>query len=615
MKNLFVKLLCVFAFILFMALNVFAAGDLNITSVTYDNSAAFLSINSFDNETYEFGSKPKLYIVEDENKAYFDINSAILKCPAQDLVLSSDGIKEIMVKQFSTNPNIVRVVINYNEGFNPNNIQLRRLNNTLFVRFNHPQLQNYYFQHTYSDLADSVKPVYEALTIQTPVLASENNVLSQINSAFNLGATTEEQNYILTKKDLILPNNYYEDKIVLKSGMPYITVVGSVSLTKPIRLSNPERTAFDIPGALVNPAIRNREVYFGQNETIKIGQFDKSTARVVITSQNAGKYVPVIYGDAQRLLFIDKSAGNSKSLFSSNSVLRSVSDEINDLKSHSIKLVFSKPVVYGFDRTSSGLDVNLYNVDKIDDMDLKSAFIFDGINVSKTNKGYYKLSIPDIELVDVHTGADAKTLRLKIKHAQVALPENVEPVIAVEPVVPHRASNKKYIVIDPGHGGSDCGATRNGVYEKHITLDVSKRVADLLRKKGYEVFMTREKDETVSLQERVEISEGIAPDVFISIHVNSSNSESPHGLETHYYKDNSLMLAKTVHASMLNNIKAYNRGLFKSKFYVINHTTAPAVLVEIGFLSNSSERAQLVSENRKQATAKAIAEGINDYFR
>ena len=134
-------------------------------------------------------------------------------------------------------------------------------------------------------------------------------------------------------------------------------------------------------------------------------------------------------------------------------------------------------------------------------------------------------------------------------------------------------------------------------------------------KKGYDVYMTRDKDEFVSLQDRVTISENISPDIFVSIHVNSSNAESPNGLETHYYKDNSLQLAKTVHASLLNNIKANNRGLFKSKFYVINHTTAPAILIEIGFISNTAERAQLVSESRKQATAKAIAEGIHEYLK
>ncbi|MGN0031047.1 MAG: N-acetylmuramoyl-L-alanine amidase [Candidatus Gastranaerophilaceae bacterium] len=614
MKNIFGKALLIFAFILLTAIRVFAA-DLNITSVTYDNSSAFLSINTFDNEDYSFSASPKLYIVEDENKAYFDISSAVLKCPAQDLVLTSAGIKEIMVKQFSTNPNIVRVVIYYNEGFNPNDIQLRKLNNTLFVRFNHPQLQNYYFQHVYAENSGSVKPVYENINIQSPVLASQNNVLNQINSAFNIGNSPDAQNYVLTKKDLILPTKYYIDNITLKNGTVHITGIGSLTLVKPIHLTNPDRAAFDIPGAIVNPSVRNKEVFINQNETIKIGQFDKDMARIVITSPNALNYVPIIFGDTQRLVFADKSSGNIQSISSAKSVLRSINDEINDLKSHSIKLVFSKPILYGFEKTSKGLEVNLYNVDKMSDIDIKSAFIFEGIQLEKTNKGFYRLTIPDIENIDVHAGVDAKTLRLKIKHSTVALPEKVEPVIVVEPVVPHRAAGKKYVVIDPGHGGSDCGATRNGIYEKNITLDVSKRVAELLKKKGYEVVMTRSSDETVSLQERVEISENVSPDVFVSIHVNSSSSEAPNGLETHYYKDNSLMLAKTVHASMLNHIKANNRGLFKSKFYVINHTTAPAILVEIGFISNSAERGQLVSESRKQATAKAIAEGINDYFK
>ena len=171
------------------------------------------------------------------------------------------------------------------------------------------------------------------------------------------------------------------------------------------------------------------------------------------------------------------------------------------------------------------------------------------------------------------------------------------------------------MVIDAGHGGSDCGALRNNINEKDITLDISKRVQTLLEKKGYVVAMTRTDDSYVSLQDRVEFSEIFNPDIFVSIHVNSSNSDTPNGLETHYYKENSLMLAKYVHAAMLNNISAKDRGLFKSKFYVINHTTAPAILVETGFISNPSERAQLITESRKNATAKAIVEGIDEYFK
>ena len=613
MKNIFVKLFCLFAFILSFALSSFAA-DLSINSVVYDNSAAFLTINSFDNDEYVFSAPPKLFILREENKAYFDINAAILKCSVQDLVITSPEVKEIVVSQFSTNPNIVRVVISYNEGYNPYNIQFKRINNSFYVTFKAPSMNNYYFQPVYAETA--VPESYENTVIQSPVVASSNNMLGQINSAFNLGPTTEDKNFILSKKDMTLPTKFYIDNVNFKNNEIIVTGVGSLTLSKPIYLSNPARVAYDIPNSIVNPVIRNKDIKFNQTDSIKIGQFSRNTARIVITAQKPENYIPVIFGDTQRLVFINKTASPFQNM-SSKANLTSAYDDINDLKSHTMKLVFSKPVIFGVDRTKTGLDLSFYNVDRYQDVDLKAALIFEGIKMTSMNDGGAKLSISGTsdDIFDIHLGSDGKTVRIKTKLNEIKTPIKEEPVIIVEPVVPQKIANKKYIVVDPGHGGSDCGATRNGIYEKDITLDVSKRVVALLEKKGYIVEMTRTKDETVSLQDRVEFSENVNPDIFVSIHVNSSNSESPNGLETHYYKDNSLRLAKNVHASLLNHINANDRGLFKSKFYVINHTTAPAILVEIGFISNASERAQIVSESRKQATAKAIAEGIYEYFK
>ena len=181
--------------------------------------------------------------------------------------------------------------------------------------------------------------------------------------------------------------------------------------------------------------------------------------------------------------------------------------------------------------------------------------------------------------------------------------------------MPKGTDGKFKVVIDAGHGGSDVGATRNGVYEKYITIDVAKRVEKMLKAQGYGVLMTRSDDSYVSLQDRVAFSEAYSPDIFVSIHVNSSTIETPNGIETHYYHPESIPLAQTVHASLISSINAHDRGTFKSKFYVINHTTSPAILVEMGFLSNTAERGQLVTNDRKQATAKAIVEGINNYFK
>lgn len=621
MKNIFIKLFCLFTFILSFATCTVADETLGITSVIYDNSSSIVTINSFDNTDFNFSSQPKLYVVQDENKAYFDINSAILKCPVQDLVLSKGDIKEIVVSQFSTNPNIVRVVISYKQGFNPANIQLKKLNNTLFVRLKNPIISNYYFQQVYEDVAKS--GIFETSGVQSPVTVANSSLVGQINSAFKLGQTTDDKNYVLVKKDLLLNSKFYIDNLTFKSNNVVITGFGSLTVTKPMYLSNPSRVAFDIPNAIVNPAIRNKDFKFNQTESVKIGQFDKNTARIVITSSTPSRYIPVIYGDGERLVIVDKLNVSPTGLYTSKVNLNNVLYEKNDTKTHSMKLLFSKPVVYGLERTSGAIELLLYNVDKYTEGSIKSTLkntAFSNVKITSLSQGGVKFVVPveNEDNIDIHAGADGKTIRIKEQFNKLAeLPKpKVEPVVTVPSIVvpTKKETNKHYVVIDAGHGGSDVGATRNGVYEKNITLDVSKRVANLLRKKGYIVEMTRTTDTYVSLQDRVAISEDINPDVFVSIHVNSSNSDSPTGLETHYYKDNSLELAKYVHASLLNHVNSKDRGLFKSRFYVINHTTAPAILVEIGFISSPVERAQLVSESRKQATAKAIAEGINDYF-
>ncbi|MBQ3641145.1 N-acetylmuramoyl-L-alanine amidase, partial [bacterium] len=152
------------------------------------------------------------------------------------------------------------------------------------------------------------------------------------------------------------------------------------------------------------------------------------------------------------------------------------------------------------------------------------------------------------------------------------------------------------------------------IYEKDITLDITKRVEKILKEKGYDVKMTRTDDSYVSLQDRVAFSESYSPDIFVSVHVNSSVKPEITGIETHYYHQESMSLAQTVHASLASTIHSNDRGLFKSKFYVINHNTSPAILIEIGFISNTEERNQMLSETRKQQTAQSIADGIQKYL-
>ena len=211
------------------------------------------------------------------------------------------------------------------------------------------------------------------------------------------------------------------------------------------------------------------------------------------------------------------------------------------------------------------------------------------------------------DIVKIEQSVDSKALKITIKKSQL---QEIKPTI-----LPRRSKTKNKVVLDAGHGGSDYGAIREGINEKDINLDVTQRVEALLKSKGYKVALTRKDDTFVSLEDRVSISESEEPEIFVSIHVNSAVSTDPNGIETHYYHDYSKDLAETVHKHMIKEVGAKDRGLFKSKFYVINHTTDPAILVEIGFLSNENERNELLTDKRKQQTAKAIAEGIIEYLK
>ena len=307
---------------------------------------------------------------------------------------------------------------------------------------------------------------------------------------------------------------------------------------------------------------------------------------------------------------------NSKKV-DQNALLSNVSDIIAydkeriDDQTSSMILSFNHPVVHGIERTNNNLNIYLYNVSKYSEELFNSTYsnsVFADAKITLMPKIGMILSIPleNDSLVRTFLGADGKSIKIKVRGVKKSAKQH-----AVQP----KRNGARTVVIDAGHGGSDYGAIRDNINEKDITLDVSKRLKTLLQKQGYNVIMTRDTDEYLSLQERCDITEAAHPDIFVSVHVNSSVKPEITGVETHYYHQESLALAQTVHAAIASNIKSNNRGLFKSKFYVINHTTVPAILCEIGFISNDSERSQLNGDKRKQDTAKAIMEGVNNYFK
>ena len=627
MKKIF-KYLLIFLFIIFtFTLKANAEEIFKITSANFDTSNAMIMLSAKEGNAGTIMESVRLVTLENPKRAYFDIDSAVLSIPKQDWTFNSQGIKQVKISQFSTNPNKVRVVMYYDEGYDISQVKFLRLKNNIILKLKNNGYSDTYFQNTYRDEHASSSDFYEYLTVTTPVTKKDaaDDIVDQLQRAFNTTIpklTTPEQS---EKLQLRLNTKYYIENVTAKPNAVLINGFGALTIEKPLILTNPSRIVFDLSNTLVAQNLRNKTFKLNDTDSFKIGQFSVNKARVVITTNAVEDYIPIFSSDNQSLLIANYKTVKASTLYSNTNNMIAFSNKKIDAQTSAMTLSFNAPVVHGIDRTNTEAMIYLYNTNNYNETTFKNTFAntaFAKAKVELIPQIGLKVSVPiqQNSLINTYLGADGKTIKLQVKAPKAATTVATTKPATTTTVTTHAVTTKvpkgtRKVVIDAGHGGSDYGAIRNGINEKDITLDVAKRVEALLKKEGYAVKMTRTSDVYVSLQGRCDISNAYDPDIFVSIHVNSSVRPEITGIETHYYHQESMSLAQTLHSSLASNINSKNRGLFKSKFYVINHTTAPSILMEIGFISNDGERAQLVSEKRKQDTAKSIAEGVKNYFK
>ncbi len=231
------------------------------------------------------------------------------------------------------------------------------------------------------------------------------------------------------------------------------------------------------------------------------------------------------------------------------------------------------------------------------------------------------------------------------------------PTPTPAPFVPSAGAERLPIVIDPGHGGDDTGAVGpDGRLEKDLVLQVARRVAGALEARGHTVRLTRTGDETRALTDRTALANRVGAKAFISLHANASTVSAVRGAETYYMSlDESasdahaaataelenragngrhertaldLILWDLAQAEVLNEsarlalvvqrrlnalLGLKDRGVKQAPFVVLTGATMPAVLVEVGFLSNPDETRMLADSDYQQRLAEAIALGIEDF--
>lgn len=169
------------------------------------------------------------------------------------------------------------------------------------------------------------------------------------------------------------------------------------------------------------------------------------------------------------------------------------------------------------------------------------------------------------------------------------------------------------VVIDAGHGGKDKGGSWGKVYEKHLALDTAFRLERYLKIKGYKVVMTRSTDEYLTLARRASIANQYNNAIFVSIHINKASRTGATGIETFYYSGKGQKLGQEVQSKMIAKVGATDRGNKRASYHVIKNSKNPAILAEIGFVSNSGDRQRMKNGHYRDAIAKAIADGIVEY--
>ncbi|MGE5390127.1 MAG: N-acetylmuramoyl-L-alanine amidase [Deltaproteobacteria bacterium] len=189
-----------------------------------------------------------------------------------------------------------------------------------------------------------------------------------------------------------------------------------------------------------------------------------------------------------------------------------------------------------------------------------------------------------------------------------------------------KKSGEKVVVLDPGHGGTAPGSSGSFLKEKDVNLAVALKVGDLLQQRGIKVEYTRTGDTTMSLSEEVEVGNAADATVFVSMHCNSSNNPGPSGTETYFYapledpelyvqREERSRLANLIQSKMIARIGLVDRGVKDNQaFYVLNHTSMPSALVEMGFINNPEEEKLLAQEETREQIAYAIADAIQEYL-
>jgi N-acetylmuramoyl-L-alanine amidase len=397
------------------------------------------------------------------------------------------------------------------------------------------------------------------------------------------------------------------------------------------RIDNPDRIFFDLKNAYLASALKgkNFDVDDGLVKKVRVAQFQPGKARIVIETEGDATYNASLLLNPPRLIIdVHGEDTSPKQLSAATSTNEAVDTGIAKVA----------PAAERLAHNSSTLPKKVV-VEADDDSPNDSAGFLPQKPIAKTAK--------------------ASTSSRTTKHQIVTSTREAQPTLNGDRSL-IRALGLKIgkIVIDPGHGGHDTGTIGpNGLLEKDLVLDVSRRLSKLLEARlGAEVVLTRRDDTFIPLETRTSIANQEQADLFVSVHANSSHDPDARGVETYYLNftsspealevaarenaasdkdihelqdlvkkialkekiEESREFASDVQQSLHNGLAAKSagirdRGVKKAPFVVLIGANMPSILAEISFISNPSDEKRLKGPEYRQRIAESLYRGISRY--
>ncbi len=414
-------------------------------------------------------------------------------------------------------------------------------------------------------------------------------------------------------------NNSYNlviKKISTKKNQIILSGTGNFIICEPLLIKEPNRLVFDIPNSILDSNDLAKTIELENKDIVRIGQFESNTARLVVETSNPDKYITAVTPDTQSMVIAPEDELDFSVLKQTfaDANIRDINVYQIDKDTTKIILSSNSPIYHNIKHKldSKQTSLSLFNV-SVPKQNMLAKFKetnhLKGVNIKELEKGTkWLFSTNKAVQFETRLSLDGRTLELTLKSPKI------EKIAKKKKPKNDNSLLRGKIVIDAGHGGYDPGAEVNGIFEKDIVYDIAKRLAKKLQSAGVQTVFTRKGDKTVSLKERTDITNKEKPDAFVSLHINSSTDKKIKGIETHWYTKQSEGLAFQIQQELVKYVKSPDRGIKNSMFYVIHHTEVPAILVEIGFMSNPAERYKLLSAKRKDQTAKAISAGLFKYL-